>query len=354
MGLLARPGLDGRGRGRQRAGAVDAHRSDQTHDFTQPATPCRGGHWSRRSCGGITEGATRSWSDAPPITRPPRAVRRRLPARSFPWSGCVGVGRGLDPVARPASFGQGTAHGHQRDPRCTRRGDHHRDQARQHRRHTHCPPGSADLLLSSIRNGWPKGLPAGLRWSPVRGCEDPLTAMIRATGLASATGLSTGWCRVRRLLGGQDPYRPPGAAPRSGTRQPDSARAIRLDSLTLIRGRCGRDLVEQPGGCTRLGRLVGVDDPLRPSHPRLDLDGRLPRPVLSRGPASARRRVPGDRVNTSIPSTSSPTTAPSTCSPPEPAQVLPGRSSQRSSRISSRPRATLPPRHPVRGSTRRF
>jgi type IV secretion system protein VirD4 len=35
-------------------------------------------------------------------------------------------------------------------------------------------------------------LPAGLRWSPVRGCQDPLTAMIRATGLASATGLSTG------------------------------------------------------------------------------------------------------------------------------------------------------------------
>jgi type IV secretory pathway TraG/TraD family ATPase VirD4 len=37
-----------------------------------------------------------------------------------------------------------------------------------------------------------EGMPAGLRWSPVRGCEDPLTAMIRATGLASATGLSTG------------------------------------------------------------------------------------------------------------------------------------------------------------------
>jgi type IV secretory pathway TraG/TraD family ATPase VirD4 len=37
-----------------------------------------------------------------------------------------------------------------------------------------------------------EGLPAGLRWSPVRGCQHPLTAMIRATGLASATGLSTG------------------------------------------------------------------------------------------------------------------------------------------------------------------
>ncbi|MFI5623507.1 TraM recognition domain-containing protein [Nocardioides sp. NPDC051685] len=36
------------------------------------------------------------------------------------------------------------------------------------------------------------GLPHGLRWSPVRGCQDPLTAMIRATGLASAIGLSAG------------------------------------------------------------------------------------------------------------------------------------------------------------------
>ncbi|MFV0460446.1 MAG: type IV secretory system conjugative DNA transfer family protein [Actinomycetales bacterium] len=37
-----------------------------------------------------------------------------------------------------------------------------------------------------------EGIPAGLRWSPVRGCEDPLTAMIRANGLAAATGLSFG------------------------------------------------------------------------------------------------------------------------------------------------------------------
>ena len=37
-----------------------------------------------------------------------------------------------------------------------------------------------------------EGLPAGMRWSPIRGCESPQTAMIRAAGLASATGLSAG------------------------------------------------------------------------------------------------------------------------------------------------------------------
>ena len=37
-----------------------------------------------------------------------------------------------------------------------------------------------------------EGVPAGLRWSPIRGCEDPLTAMIRATGRAAGTGLSAG------------------------------------------------------------------------------------------------------------------------------------------------------------------
>ena len=46
----------------------------------------------------------------------------------------------------------------------------------------------------------PQHLTAGLpgvdrnavRWSPIRGCERPLTAMIRAAGLASTTGLSSG------------------------------------------------------------------------------------------------------------------------------------------------------------------
>lgn len=36
------------------------------------------------------------------------------------------------------------------------------------------------------------GVAAGLRWSPVRGCEDPHTAMIRARGLAAGTGMGGG------------------------------------------------------------------------------------------------------------------------------------------------------------------
>ena len=34
------------------------------------------------------------------------------------------------------------------------------------------------------------GIASGVRWSPVRGCEEPLTAMIRAAGLAAGTGLA--------------------------------------------------------------------------------------------------------------------------------------------------------------------
>jgi len=37
-----------------------------------------------------------------------------------------------------------------------------------------------------------EGIPAGLRWSPVRGCQDPLSAMIRAAGLAAGTGIGGG------------------------------------------------------------------------------------------------------------------------------------------------------------------
>jgi type IV secretory pathway TraG/TraD family ATPase VirD4 len=64
------------------------------------------------------------------------------------------------------------------------------------------PDNLAATLRARERRGGPvavfdpqhlaEGVPAGLRWSPIRGCEDPLTAMIRATGLAAGTGLSAG------------------------------------------------------------------------------------------------------------------------------------------------------------------
>lgn len=39
---------------------------------------------------------------------------------------------------------------------------------------------------------WLAGLPGGLRWSPVRGCEVPRTALVRARGLAAGAGWGSG------------------------------------------------------------------------------------------------------------------------------------------------------------------
>ncbi|MBS2938918.1 type IV secretory system conjugative DNA transfer family protein [Nocardioides sp. J2M5] len=44
----------------------------------------------------------------------------------------------------------------------------------------------------SLTAGLPGVRTANIRWSPVRGCEEPLTAMTRAAGLAASTGLSSG------------------------------------------------------------------------------------------------------------------------------------------------------------------
>ena len=158
--------------------------------------------------------------------------------------------------------------------------------------------------------------------------------------------------RVRRLLGRQDPHRPPGPAARRRPRPPHPARAVRLDALALGRRRRRRDPRQPPRRRSRLGRLAGVDDPLRPPHPRLDLDGRLPRALLPRRPARPRRRQPRPPASTSTPPTSSPATAPSTCSPPAPAPAPPGRSSPPSSKTSSRPPGTSPPPRPAPASTR--
>ncbi|KRA30976.1 MULTISPECIES: TraM recognition domain-containing protein [unclassified Nocardioides] len=43
-----------------------------------------------------------------------------------------------------------------------------------------------------LTSGLPELDGNGVRWSPIRGCEQPITAMIRAAGLAATTGLSSG------------------------------------------------------------------------------------------------------------------------------------------------------------------
>ncbi len=47
------------------------------------------------------------------------------------------------------------------------------------------------------------GLPGGLRWSPVRGCETPRTALVRARGLAAGAGYSRGTVSDSEFWSGQ-------------------------------------------------------------------------------------------------------------------------------------------------------
>ena len=56
--------------------------------------------------------------------------------------------------------------------------------------------------------GLAAGVPSALRWSPIRGCERPQTAMIRAAGLAASSdkGLDR---EQRQLLGAANPDRDP-------------------------------------------------------------------------------------------------------------------------------------------------
>ncbi len=291
VGLLARAAAHGLSGRRQRPGAVATDRLDEAQDVARPPPPCRSRHRPRRTSRGLAEGAARAWPDAATVARQARALRRRLPPRPLPRSGRLGVGRGLDPAARTAPLGQGPARRHQRDPRRTRRGHHHRDPTRQHRRHPHRPPGARPgrgLRPATTGRGSTRrpSLVTRARLRRPAHRDDPShRPRLRHRPVDRRR-------RVRRLLGRQDPHRPPGAAPRRRARQPQSPRAVRLDALAVSGGRRGGDLVEQPEGCTRLGRLAGVDDPLRPPHPRLDLDGRLPRPVLPRRPPRPRRRVP--------------------------------------------------------------
>ena len=100
-----------------------------------------------------------------------------------------------------------------------------------------------------------EGLPAGLRWSPVHGCEDPLTAMIRATGLASATGFSTGGVESGGFWEGK-------------TRTALQPSSTRPPSTTGPRVNCsaGRCHPRQPPTRSRSCPAVQRQHPIGPTH----------------------------------------------------------------------------------------
>jgi type IV secretion system protein VirD4 len=168
--------------------------------------------------------------------------------------------------------------------------------------------------------------------------------MIRANGLAAATGLSAGgvesggfWEGKTRtaLQACSTPLRSTAARHASCSVDPRPSAAVRRR----------RD----PQPATRTPRRAGTtrwrDDRRRPQDPRLDLDGVSLALSASPTRACSMRSAPGP-ASTSTPSTSSPTTAPSTCSPPAPEQARLGRWSRRSSKTSSRRPGTSPPRSP--------
>ena len=94
--------------------------------------------------------------------------------------------------------------------------------------------------------------------------------MIRASGLASSTGLSSGGVGVRRLLGRQGPLRAPGTAPRRRTRAAPDSSPVRVVAVRLSRSRRRRHprqppRTPPPAGRTRSKAMISSDPRTRDS-----------------------------------------------------------------------------------------
>ena len=120
-----------------------------------------------------------------------------------------------------------------------------------------------------------EGLPAGMKWSPVRGCEDPLTAMIRATGLATATNFAA--VSGGDFWQGKTASAIQGAPPCRRPRRPRRRHPLPMGAQPHRRSGRGTDHAVQSGCSSGVGGVVGCDAASRPENTRLDLAGRLPR-----------------------------------------------------------------------------
>ena len=209
-----------------------------------------------RRCG-LQEGTPTPRPTAAALAPPPESRGRRLPTGTQSRARDLGFGRGLHPRHRPAPLREGAAPGDQRDPRRPRPCRHHLD-----------PPDNITATsgrATRTRTGRGVRPPTthsrarrhptrGVRWSPVRGCEQPLTAMIRAAGLAVVDRAIRGRGRVGRVLGRQDPLRAPVAPARRRTRTAPHPGAVRVVPVPVRRRRRRRDPGRTPGGCDRLVR----------------------------------------------------------------------------------------------------
>ena len=131
------------------------------------------------------------------------------------------------------------------------RGDHHRHPGRQPGRHPHRPPGFRTGRRCSTRKACAAGVPSALRWSPVRGCERPQTAMIRALALCAGRGAGN---RVEQLLEATDRRRGALPAARRRPRRPCPSRSVPVVPGRPDRQRGGR----HPGPLARTPRPPGT------------------------------------------------------------------------------------------------
>ena len=253
----------------------------------------------------------------------------------------------------PPALRQGPARRHPVHPRRPRRRRHHLHPARQPHRHHDAPARPWARWRCSTPSTSPPASRDGLRWSPVRGCETPQTAMIRARGLAAGTGMSKGGVEggdfwqaqtetvLRCLLH---------AAALDGRTAADLYRwsldpAAAVEAVTIL----GRDTTAAPGWEDALEQAADADPRTRDS---IWLGVRQALSALA-DPQSPGHRHPQGRRESSTRPRSSPHGAPSTSSAPRPAPAPPHPCSRRWWRTWSKPPAAWPPPRPGPVSTRR-